>query len=399
MRILFFTQLLPYPPHTGGIYKTFAILKLLAKKHDVQVVTFHDQKMGIKNARKLEKICRIKVKSFYRPVVTAPSKEIKHIALQSLLSTKPFRVHKYYDTRVVKYIQSITKSEIFNIVYIDHNTSFQYLKYIRPSPKTNIIFDEHNINSLAMLRNAKERRRRLHVRLFSLIDVIKNYFYEKRIVKSVDVFFCISPKDREYFLKIGANPKTTKLLPVPFETQNLFNPNRKPPTILFAGLMSWAPNKFGVLWFYNKVYPIIKKKIPKVRLFLVGPKPEEEILKIADIDKSVNVTGEVASLAPYYKKASVFVAPTFSGSGLRIKIPHALSSGIPVVSTKFGVEGILNKEKSGVLVANTEDSFANAIIKLILMKKRSKKLGEQGLVYIKNHYSEKKALRVLNSTL
>ena len=60
MKILFTTQLLPYPPHTGGTYKTFAILKLLAKKHKIQVVTFHDKKGGRKDAKRLEEILRIK---------------------------------------------------------------------------------------------------------------------------------------------------------------------------------------------------------------------------------------------------------------------------------------------------------------------------------------------------
>src|SRR3990167_9394234 len=114
MKILFTTQLLPYPPHIGGTYKTFAILKLLAKKHKIQVVTFHDKKDGRKDAKRLEEILRIKVKSFFRPVVTAPSKEIKHIALRSLLSKKPFRVYKYFDKRAVKYLQSITKKEKFD---------------------------------------------------------------------------------------------------------------------------------------------------------------------------------------------------------------------------------------------------------------------------------------------
>ncbi|MCH7492244.1 glycosyltransferase [Patescibacteria group bacterium] len=99
------------------------------------------------------------------------------------------------------------------------------------------------------------------------------------------------------------------------------------------------------------------------------------------------------------KKASVFVAPTFSGSGLRIKIPHALAAGIPVVTTKFGVEGLLEKEKSGVLIANDETAFANGVIELILNRKKAKKLSEQGTLYIEKNYSEKAALKVFNSVL
>lgn len=399
MKILFLTQLLPYPAHTGGTYKTYSILSLLAKKHSIHVVTFNDKKYGQKDARKLEKFLKIKVKSFYRPVVTKPNKDIKHIAMLSLFSKKPYRVYKYFDKRALKYLLRKTKSVKFDLIYIDHNTSFQYLPFIHRLPKTKIVFDEHNINSLAMWRNFKETKRRLHVRVFSLIDVVKNYLYEGKIAKSVDFFLCISVKDKNYFIKRGANPKTTKVLPVPFKTKKNFQPDQKQQTILFAGLMSWAPNKFGVLWFSKKVYPIIKNKIPNIRLFLVGPRPEKEIHSLAKSDRSITVTGEVPSLSPYYKKTSVFVAPTFSGSGLRIKIPNALASGIPVVTTSLGAEGLIKKVKSGVLIADNETDFSEAIIKLIKDKKLARKLSVQGVNYVKKYYSQKASERVINSIL
>ncbi|MFC1654142.1 hypothetical protein ACFL1M_04860, partial [Patescibacteria group bacterium] len=174
MKVLFITQLLPWPPRTGGKYKTYRLLKLLSKKNTITLVTFHsDKKFGIVEARNLEKKLGIKVKSFYRPEATAPSKKIKKLALKSLFTNKPFRVYKYFSYDVVNYLKNLSEEVNFDVLYFDHNTSFQYLKYVTDYKNMRIIYDEHNINSLAMLRNAMEKRRRLVVRLFSLVDVVK----------------------------------------------------------------------------------------------------------------------------------------------------------------------------------------------------------------------------------
>lgn len=397
MNLLFLTQLLPYPPYTGGKYKTFSILKLLAKSHQIHLVTFHTQKIDQLQIKKLESLLNIKVKSFYNPIVTAPSKKIKLVALKSLFSRKPFRIYKYFDTQLANYLKKLTTKKSFDCIYFDHNTSIQYLPFINKKSKSITIYDEHNLNSLAMLRMAKVPRKNFIMCFFLLLDSLKNFFYEKWLVKQIDFIFAISNHDRKLLIKRGANRKTTHTLPVPFTTKSKFKYQSISPTIIIVGLMSWAPNKIGIFWFIKHIYPIIKKSIPNLKLLLIGAKPDINILKLQK-DTSIQVTGEVSSLKPYYRQANLLVAPILQGSGIRIKILHALAAGIPIVSTQIGAEGIQPKINNGILTtSNRPQIMAQKIIKVIKTKKISNQLSSQGVNFINQNYSPKNTKKILQS--
>ena len=397
MKILFITQLLPYPPFTGGKYKTLSILKLLAEKHKVHLVTFHTRKIDKAQIEGLEKLLSIKVSSFFHPLVTAPSKSIKLTAFKSIFSNKPFRVYKYFHQPLAQFLNKLTQETSFDQIHLDHNTSIQYLDFLNFKPGTKIVYHEHNINSLAMLRMARFSRRHPVSRLFILLDVIKNLVYEKQVVKKVKNILAISPVDRQILINRGAYPSETKVLPTPFESKQLFKYSSSSPTILIIGLMSWAPNKIGTIWFCEKVFPLIQKKIPDCRLIIVGPNPCKKILGQEQNNRSITVTGRVDSLDPYYKLASLLVAPIPFGSGIRIKILHALAAGLPVVSTPIGAEGIKPKKKKGILISPYKPQlFANSIIKTLKRKKLSLKLGQQGIQLINNNYSAKQASDILN---
>jgi|GEM_PF-5410984 polysaccharide biosynthesis protein PslH len=396
MKILFITQLLPYPPYTGGKCKTFSILKILAKSHQVHLVTFHTRKIDLEQIKKLEALLNIKVKSFFHPLVTAPSKDIKFTAFKSIFSNKPFRVYKYFHLPMAQYLSNLTQKIRFDQFHLDHNTSIQYLPNLNNSSQNSVFYHEHNINSIAMLRMFRYSRRHPISRLFILLDALKNYFYEKRIVKEVPKILAISPTDRQLLIKRGALKKSTQVLPTPFTPKPLFKYSTSSPTIIIIGLMSWAPNKIGTLWFGNYVYPIIKQSIPNCKLFIIGPNPCRNIFNLEQTDPSITVTDKVDSLDPYYQKANLLVAPIPFGSGIRIKILHALASGVPIVSTPIGAEGINPRKKNGVIIAPYQTQpFAKAVIKLMSNKKNSLKLSQQGLNLIKNYYSENQSSKIL----
>ena len=398
MKILFITQLLPYPPRNGGAIKVYAILKLLAKmRAKIHLVTFHDDEKKAINARTIEKKLNIRVTSLYNPQTTAPNRELKHVALRSLFSIKPFRVFKYHSEKMAALVGELSTAEKYDVIYLEQNTSFQYLEHCHTQSNTKVIYDEQNIDSVAMFRNALEKQQTPLIRAFSLLDAYKNYLYEKKIVRSVDGIFSISDHDRLLLLQRGASSDTTRTLPVPMIPKKIYR-FPKQPTIIIVGLLSWAPNKFGILWFYDQVYPIIKSRLPGTTLLLVGLRPGKELLNLAR-DPSVIVTGEVPSITPYYQQASVLVAPILAGGGIRIKILHALAAGVPVVSTKMGAEGIKAINGKHFFIANTEKKLAAQIIKVLTDKKVAQTLSFNGLQFIGKYYNEKKAEKILAQML
>jgi len=295
---------------------------------------------------------------------------------------------------MANYLTNISQKNSFDLIHLDHNTALQYLNFIYRRQAT-VVYDEADINSLAMYRLAKFPRKNFFMRFFMLYDALKNYFYEKRLVKSVNYIFTVSNHDKKILLKRGAQPDRIFTLPISFKTNNLFTPFQKQPTILIVGLMSWSPNKMGILWFVNQVYPIIKQKLPKIKLLIVGAQPEKEILALQK-DPTITVTGEVPSIKPFYQQANLMVAPILFGSGIRVKILHSLAAGVPVVSTPIGAEGIKPTQNNGIVISKTKPSLmAKKIIQIIQQPKLAQQLSLKGISFIKTYYSNSSAQKIL----
>ena len=116
----------------------------------------------------------------------------------------------------------------------------------------------------------------------------------------------------------------------------------------------------GIYCFLEKVYPIIKESVPEVRLDLVGGGVTKRLERVASEDKSIRVLGYVDDPVPYIQKACAYIIPILSGSGTRLKILEAMSSGKAIISTSIGCEGIEGKNMEHFLIADRPDEFAEA---------------------------------------
>jgi len=395
MKILFITQFLPCPADTGGKIKTWEVLRILVKKHQIFLISFVEKKEDLKWEKQLKKVY-FSLKTFIAPIITTSHQKLKLRALLGLLNSKPFRVQKYFLKETADFISQLTKKEKFDVVWCDHETSFQYLSYVYGWKEKLKVYDEHNISSEGLFQYAKYEKNPIE-KLAYFFEGLKFYFYETCWIKKFDKVFTISERDKEKLIERGVKRDRVKFLPIPFKTKPIFKFGSK--NILFLGLLSWWPNKDAVLWFYKKIYPFIKKRLPEVKFFIVGANPPVEIQKIGNIDGSVKVTGYVKEIEPYFKKAGVFIVPMRAGAGVRIKILEALSFGLPVVSTKIGARGIEIKNQENILVVGEEEDFVQAVIKVLTNKKLAQKLSSNGARFIKKNYNQKITVGVLNKLI
>jgi len=84
----------------------------------------------------------------------------------------------------------------------------------------------------------------------------------------------------------------------------------------------------------------------------------------------------------------MMVAPIQIGSGLKMKIPHALACGTVVITTPVGAEGIGLEESDGLWIADSNETMVdiinNNIDELDLMIKQ----GLSGRNAVKEKFSE-----------
>ena len=133
---------------------------------------------------------------------------------------------------------------------------------------------------------------------------------------------------------------------------------------MYSGLIGWKPNEDAVLYFYDKIYSLLKEKLPDVKWFIVGKNPRQIIQKLSVHDQSITVTGTVPEVKPYIEKCHVVVVPLRVGSGTRLKILEAMALGRAVVSTSIGCEGLEVTHGKNILIADEPQDFATQVVRL-----------------------------------
>jgi glycosyltransferase involved in cell wall biosynthesis len=135
--------------------------------------------------------------------------------------------------------------------------------------------------------------------------------------------------------------------------------------LVFVGAMDWLANVDGVLYFIERILPQIRRRRPECTFAVVGRAPLPEILRCAQQDVGVLVTGTVPDVRPYWWGASVCVVPLRIGSGTRLKICEAMAAGTPVVSTAVGAEGLPLSPGQDLCIADTPEDFAAQCLDLL----------------------------------
>src|SRR5438046_4518532 len=123
--------------------------------------------------------------------------------------------------------------------------------------------------------------------------------------------------------------------------------------------MDWLPNEDAIRYFTERIMPLIKQKLPKASLTVVGRNPYPSLLELSKRDPAIIVTGRVDDVRPYLTKAAAYVVPLRIGGGTRLKIYEAMAMEKAVVSTSIGAEGLPVRDGVELLLADAAEAFAN----------------------------------------
>ncbi|MDP3791012.1 MAG: glycosyltransferase family 4 protein [Candidatus Omnitrophota bacterium] len=217
-------------------------------------------------------------------------------------------------------------------------------------------------------------------KIFKFTEWRKTIAYEKKVAYQYDNCIVTSKKDAENLLSIY--PKA-KISIVPNGTKiDYFRANKshagdiEPLSLIFCGSMQWYPNEDAMLFFCKEILPLLRKDIPKVKLYIVGTNPSERVKMLSN--DFITVTGSVDDVRPYVTKSAVYIVPIRIGGGTRLKILEALSMGKPVVTTSIGCEGLNVVNRKHLLIADSPIEFANNIKRVFFDKKLCNQLTQHG---------------------
>ena len=277
-----------------------------------------------------------------------------------------------------------------DLIFIDH---YEMGQYVPKSFNKPVVLHEHNAEFVMWDRLGEIEKNPLKRALIKL-EASRIKRAEKKYAKDASVVFA-APNDIEELAAIGVDRNKLKPTYHLGEDFLLERPDleydQTEKALLFVGTLTWEANIDGLLWFLDEIYPSLLEKHPDIHFYIVGKNPDARLISRAEKFESVELTGFVEDLEPYFKKARVFLIPLRFGSGIKVKLLNAMYRGIPIVTTPIGTEGLEVVSGRDLFCTQSENEQVEAISTLIDSKAEWESLRDHSREIVKN-YTWKKLL-------
>jgi glycosyltransferase involved in cell wall biosynthesis len=390
--VLAVTSEVPWPLDRGGHLRTFFLLRALATTCRVRLIApISAPDAEAEQALRGAGIELLQVRVARRRRAT----EALRVA-RATIAAEPYVLYRRHRWQAVRAaLRSAISGDAPDVCYLDHLDSFVYAADCGSTP---IVIDLHNIYSELTARAADEAQQRL-LRWFLRREASALARMEQRAVGAARVAMAVSERDQQYYSQIGA--RAVYLAPNGVDCRayaSLGDARRSgPPTILFVGAMSWAPNANAARFLAADVLPRVQARLPDARLRIVGRDAGPDVLALGR-HPGVEVTGTVPDVKPYLAEADVMAVPLDAGGGTRLKILEAFAAGLPVVSTPIGAEGIDAIHGRDIWLA-PRDRFAEGVAKLLADHEGRAALAANARTLVENRYDWSSVGRVARAAV
>jgi len=169
-------------------------------------------------------------------------------------------------------------------------------------------------------------------------------------------------------------------------------------TVIFLGRMDYYPNVAGTLKFVEKVWPLVRRRVPDAQFRIVGSNP---LPKIRALEKmgGISVTGYVPDVRPHVEDAAVAIAPLSIARGTQNKVLECMAMGIPVVASPQVAKGVQASPGRDLLVGATSDEFAEHIVALLENTHMRAAIAEAGRNQLLSAHSWPESMKLLDEVL
>ncbi|MCA9977521.1 MAG: glycosyltransferase, partial [Anaerolineales bacterium] len=303
-RILILTPQLPYPPQQGTSLRNFYIIRGLAERHEITLLSFLEEKQSVEPEAiaPLISLCqRIET-------VPVPPRNTAVRLRQLLLTRRPDMAHRLYSAAFNRKLHQLLAENQFDIVQIEGIELARAIEIVHAvSPHSKIVFDDHNAETELQRRNLLtdlRHPRRWVAAAYSAVQVARLRRFERWACAAADAVTCVSAADREQLAALLNRQSPVTVIPNCIDVdgyqaladlQDWTNLSRY--DLVFMGKMDYRPNVDAVLWFADEVWPGIKaKRLAHSGLSttwaIVGQKPHARLERLRGLD-GVTVTGWV----------------------------------------------------------------------------------------------------------
>ena len=374
MRILWVKAGKLLPVDTGGKIRSFNLLRELDARCEVTLLSYYCGRRDAAYEDALAAAFRHAVPVHTGvPDGTGPSAMFDYAG--RMLWRAPYAVSRFASPEVRRLVATWDTERRFDVAVCDFLAASLTFPSRLHGPA--VLF-QHNVESILWERRARMEDHPLR-RLVYQLEAAKMTRYERATVRRFQHVLAVSDADKAAMSSM-IDPSRISVVPTGVDT-SAYRPavrhDSPAPVVLFLGSMDWEPNIDGVKYFVEAVWPKVRSAVPAARFRVVGRNPGPAIRRLAS--DSVEIVGTVPSVLEYLRGAAVVVVPLRIGGGTRLKIYEAMSAAKAVVSTTIGAEGLDVTDGRDIVLADTSDRFASAVIRLLQNPSARRQLEDDAL--------------------
>ncbi|HEV3204484.1 MAG TPA: glycosyltransferase family 4 protein [Gemmataceae bacterium] len=384
LHVVIVDEELPYPPNTGKRLRTFNLLSRLARNH--QLTYIHHQNADPEEARRAASAFAdhdIETIRVHRQIPKKLGIGFYGKLAANLLSPLPYSVSSHRSSELPKALRAYAASHAVDLWQCEWTPYADNLQDLAGVPR---LIMAHNVESVIWQRYFETEVNPLN-RWYIGKQWKKFERFERRAFSGADRIVAVSAEDADRIKnQFGAPHVDVVDNGVDTEYFRPFPGLRQNDRIIFVGSLDWRPNLDGVAQLLEKVFPAVQAAIPSARLCIVGRNPPSWLAKQIAKYANIELHGNVPDVRPFLAQSGVMAVPLRIGGGSRLKILEALASGLPVVSTQIGAEGLCLQPGRDLIVVERIDQMAEALVRTICHPDTASGMAECGRKHVLERY-------------
>jgi glycosyltransferase involved in cell wall biosynthesis len=365
-RLLFLSQILPHPPHSGGANRTLNVLRQLRVEYDIDLVTFFRVNHQPDHAAREAAGHALRSVAAFVADPTPISNEHSALRkvwdhLRSVVSGRAYTYYEYQSRAFADRLRAVLRARPPDLVHVD---SLDLHGWLPDLPQAPTACTHPNIESELLRRYARGLRPALLRRYVGLqADRVQDV--ERRLCPRVALNVMVSAVD-ERSLRAIAPGAATVVVPNGTDT-DYFQPSDNAPVggrVVFVGPTYSFPNRDAVEFLLQEIWPGVRTAHRGASLQVIGRNAAADQARYA-AEADVSPLGHLPDIRPALAEANCCVVPIRIGGGTRLKILDAWAMGKAVVSTSIGCEGLDAVDGENILVRDAPAAFADAVAEVL----------------------------------
>ncbi|HEB55845.1 MAG TPA: TIGR03087 family PEP-CTERM/XrtA system glycosyltransferase [Gammaproteobacteria bacterium] len=393
--LLFLVHRIPYPPNKGDKIRSFNMLKHLGRNYRVHVGAFVDDPHDWQYKSALQSLCGELCLLALKP------RQRRIASLKGLLTGQPLTLPYYESPAMQKWVDELLARRPIDAAVIFSSPMGRFLENHARADCRRIV-DFVDVDSDKWIQYSRSKSwpwSWLYGREGRTLLA-----YERKLAAEFDASVFVSDEECALFQRLAPEVKERCVGICNGVDTDYFSPERDypnpynsaGPTLVFTGAMDYWANIDAVRWFAEKIFSVIRTRVPAAEFYIVGARPAANVRALAGKD-GITVTGAVHDIRPYLAHATGVVAPMRIARGIQNKVLEAMAMGLPVLASPEAAEGIKAKPGVDLLVEPALAGFQNSAVALLLGDYQN--MGRHARRCACTHYGWEQNLRRLDALL